>query len=224
VYSADGKWIACPGSYSQDPGREKEQLTVSLYDASTGRRNEKLQAVAGRWTTCSFSADSEVLVTTRLLWWTGQRYRYSAEVWNLKTMTRVRETELECEGKLFPVGVTKDNRRVIAAATDYSKSEGQIVSWDLTTGKIIAIPRNGWGTFTTAPLFLPDGKRFAIGGSERGGADSVIYLVEADSFTVRSVLRGHLGLIGCLALTPDGTLLASGSEDTTVLLWPIPKS
>jgi hypothetical protein len=95
VYSPDGKWIACPGDYLEDPGREKEQMTVSLYDASTGRRNEKQQAVAGRWTTCSFSADSELLVTTRLLWWTGQRYRYSAEAWNLKTMTRVRETELE---------------------------------------------------------------------------------------------------------------------------------
>ena len=39
--------------------------------------------------------------------------------------------------------------------------------------------------------------------------------------TARSVLKGHADAVRCLAFTPDGRLLASGSSDGTVKLWDV---
>ncbi len=37
----------------------------------------------------------------------------------------------------------------------------------------------------------------------------------------RHTFRGHEGLVHCAAFSPDGTLLATGAEDTTVKLWEV---
>jgi WD40 repeat protein len=38
---------------------------------------------------------------------------------------------------------------------------------------------------------------------------------------VRRELRGHVGAVTALGFSPDGRLLASGSADTTVLVWDV---
>lgn len=38
----------------------------------------------------------------------------------------------------------------------------------------------------------------------------------------RATLRGHRDTVSCLAMSPDGLLLASGSDDGTVRLWRLP--
>ncbi len=59
----------------------------------------------------------------------------------------------------------------------------------------------------------PDGRLLAVG-------DSKIHLWETATLHVRRELPGHQdGPIRVLAFSPNGQLLASGSADTTVLIW-----
>jgi len=44
-------------------------------------------------------------------------------------------------------------------------------------------------------------------------------LWEVDTGRHLRILSGHIGGVGDLAFSPDGTVLASGSRDGTILLW-----
>jgi WD40 repeat protein len=53
-----------------------------------------------------------------------------------------------------------------------------------------------------------------------GGEGNAIFVFDLRANTTR-VLRGHDKLVRALALSPDGKLLVSGSDDATLRLWVI---
>jgi WD40 repeat protein len=69
-------------------------------------------------------------------------------------------------------------------------------------------------------VFSPDGKRIALGPLT---GDDVVLFDTATGRPTRS-MKGHKGGILAIAFSPDGRLLATGSRDTTVLIWDLGES
>jgi hypothetical protein len=65
-----------------------------------------------------------------------------------------------------------------------------------------------------AMTFAPDGRILAL-----GGYDHQIRRWDLAARRELAPWTGHLGPVTCLAFSPDGTRLASGSLDATALVW-----
>jgi WD40 repeat protein len=69
----------------------------------------------------------------------------------------------------------------------------------------------GW---ITELQWSPNGRALAV-----GGATGVALYSFDSSLTLRGVLEGHGGHVKGMAISNDGTLIASASSDTTIRLW-----
>jgi WD40 repeat protein len=101
--------------------------------------------------------------------------------------------------------------------------DGFVVLWDVATRSARAtlatagrpIPAGRFFEEVAALRFAPDGQMLAV------AIGPVVQLWDAATGTRVANLTGHLGKVMCLAFSPDGKRLASGSHDRTVRLWEV---
>ncbi len=90
-----------------------------------------------------------------------------------------------------------------------SSDEGDYTQWTLPKG---AKARLGKGSVREV-AYSPDGNRLAV------ASGTGIWLYDAHTGKELSLLTGHTGSVLTAAFSPDGTTIASGSIDDTVMLW-----
>ena len=90
-----------------------------------------------------------------------------------------------------------------SGAQDYTR-------WNLPDG---ALARLGKGSVSGAVVYSPDGTRLAV------PTGIGIWLYDALTLSEPALLMGHSGPVHSVSFSPDGTTLASGSWDGTILLW-----
>lgn len=105
--------------------------------------------------------------------------------------------------------------------------EKEILVWDIISAQIrlrIAKPEE-WvdnGLWQLVFAFSPDGQYLAAGSCcDLGMVKTPVRLWAVATGERLATFKGHTRDISSLSFSPDGTLLASGSDDGTVILWDV---
>jgi hypothetical protein len=207
AFSPDGKLLAevfCTA--------DRQNSVVHLWDVAAGKRCER--EPLGE---CPrFSPDGSILITlegstdkTIDFWETAT----GKKAHTISTKEDIRCLALSPDGKVLATGSDK--------ITLYPLSWDKASSVQGGTPRLVAYPPH-WGI--TALAFSPDGRVLASSSS----SDHAIYLWETASGKERARFQGH-GIaaasasldVWSLSFTVDGRRLASGSFDSTILIWDV---
>ena len=94
-----------------------------------------------------------------------------------------------------------------------------VIVWEIAQGKqCLRLPGIGMSGHSLRTVFCwsPDGRMLA---EVRDFSNKVIRIWEVSTGSLRREFKGHEGSVLALAFSPDSRYLASGSADTTVLIW-----
>jgi RNA polymerase sigma factor (sigma-70 family) len=194
-YSPDGKLLAIVlhGPFPGQPGK------VSLLEAGTGK---VVREFPGGDYGAAFSPDGRLLAA-------ASSDRKTIHVWHVATGKEFRR---------FPgwsgVAFSLDGRSLATIDYDQKNKNLEVCLWDVA-GQRERRRFPGGESRGQPPVFSPDGRTLAVAGYRSN--NPVVY--DLATGEQRGKFEGHQGMVGPVAFAPDGRSLASGSRDTTVLLW-----
>src|SRR3979409_1847162 len=112
-------------------------------------------------------------------------------------------------GPVRALAISPDGQTAISGSFDSTA-----IRWSLTRNAAEQVLRFH-ADAVNAVVLLPGGR------AATAGADGRIAIWSAGKTQPDAVLEGHTAPIAALAVSPDGTRLASASWDQTVRLWPL---
>ena len=189
VFSPDGRTLAS-SSYLDE--------TVRLWDAHTGEQKRKLTEHTGDIEGLAFSPDGKTLVSSG----SGDG---TIRFWDVRTGDQKHAVTGHTD-YVYSVAFNPDEKFFASGYAD-----GSIRFWDAETGLQLKTFKKGYEA--SGLVFSEDGETLAY-------ADGLnIRLQDAGTGEEKMLLTGHTWGMHSMVLSPDGNILASGSEDTTIRLW-----
>ncbi|MGH7170759.1 MAG: WD40 repeat domain-containing protein, partial [Gemmataceae bacterium] len=207
VFSPDERTLAV--------GTEEAKEAVQLWDTATGKKRRSLGQGAGRRLGLSFTNDGKSLLE-RIVGGDGPRIKF----WDVATGKLLRN--VRALGHPEYVAISPDGRLGAGVVLQAADQQGlflkdvRILLWDLKTGEQLHELKADI-SYVSHLAFSPDSRSLAC----VYAAGGVIRLWEVATGQERQRFEGHRQLIRCLAFSADGSLLATGAEDNTGLVWDV---
>jgi RNA polymerase sigma factor (sigma-70 family) len=199
TFSPDGKLLASAG----------EDQIIHLWNVANGRITRSFRGHGQGIRQVAFSADQKVLVSAG-----GNTVR----IWDLAV-----GRELSCfkhDHEVASLAISPDGK--LFASAEGKGAVANVNLWSLDAGKQTRrwrsqVDRAGDNGIDLAVAFAPDGKSLAVlGGAGAGPGGQAVHLW--DVLTGKEIRR--FGACACcLAFSPDGRALATGSSKNTFNLW-----
>jgi WD40 repeat protein/serine/threonine protein kinase len=197
AYSPDGMRLA---SASDDQ-------SVRVWDVRAGQSLLNLTGHQGGVLAVSFSPDGRYLST-------GSDDR-TVRIWDAATGDGIREMRGH-DADIVSVVFSPDGRRLVSAAWDAT-----VRVWDPASGHE-ALTLRDHSRAVLAVAFSPDGRYLAAASFAKGNAAVRVWsaapLFDEGSPEAERVFARHTQCVNAVAFSPDGSLLASGGDDRTVLV------
>ena len=206
-FSPDGRWLGFGGQED----REKNE-DVWLYDVKNGGALRRFHVGPGSVSGVAVSTEATMVAAT-----TDEE---TIHLWNIADGKR-RSQAMRLGKGPCSLAFSPDSLTLAGATVD-----GTIRLFATRTGE----PSHTLSSRDAGMLgylaFSPDGRTLAAirnNDVPKPGPVSVwpgvVSVWELATGTLRQQLEGHQGKVTTMAFSPDGRTLATGSEDTTVLLW-----
>ena len=212
TFSPDGKLLALVEGESGPLGPPRPPV-IRLYDAATGALIREMRGPYIGITSVAFLPDGKTLVMH------SSGFAVPETYWDVGSGTQIGHSN-----KWLPWGTISPDGRMVA----WSDPGPQAGDW-IPGGLRESASGQTRHTFSThssgyiffSPLaFSPDGRMLAAVDSSYKHP-CAIRLWELPSCKELGRLDGHRGRVTSLAFAPDGKSLASGSWDTSVLIWDV---
>jgi RNA polymerase sigma factor (sigma-70 family) len=203
AYAPDGEALASGG----------DDKIIHLWDPATGKELRRIDVNTERIWSLAFSPDGKVLAA-------GGAYPSPAPLHLWDPASGKELPGFPDAGLAFGLAFSPDGTLLALAS-----AKGTVALWNVAARTLARRWKADDKFVGCAPMaFSPDGRLLVTGAQTRLSDTSwevthTVRVWDVGSGKERCSFGGHEGPIQAVAVSPDGTVIASGSEDTTLLLW-----
>ena len=217
AFSPDGKLLAT----------SSEDETIRICDAAHGKTQRVIRGHSYPVQAVVFSPDGRFLASAA-----GDESRVTkpgeVKIWDVATGKERRwkvtgkdgqETEQatlpEPEKVATDVAFSLDGKFLVSTSHDET-----VNVYDVATGKALGF-FGGHSRPTNSVVFAVDGRTVLSAGGGRAKGGNNVKIWNRSDGEEKATIKGHQAKVTCVALAPDGKMLATGSYDRTVALWDV---
>jgi len=203
AFAPDGKAMAA-GNGAQASGE------IRFYGMPQGDLRLTVKAPS-QVNALAFSPDGKTLISGTGFMQTAVSAVGGVQVWDVATGEQTGALAGQDKVELS-VAFAPDGATIASAGLD-----GVVRLWNLQARQLIReIPV---GRRVKCVVFLPDGKTLVSGGGSDHSGDGDLVLWSVATGELKRALKGHTLVVNAAAISTDGHLLASVSEDEMLKLW-----